>query len=184
MSRAYLIGAVRAFLLIILFTVACNSGPTKTLVTSIQSRQCNVRLPPPNGLVSDYVQLFSTAEVKSLDSLLLNINSEESVAIAVAAIDSIQLGTCALEQFSLELANHWGIGDEKKNNGILIVIVPGLRLIRIENGLGVEAWFSNSKTQNIIDTTIIPYFKQANYFEGIRQGILAIEKISYEKAGR
>lgn len=66
----------------------------------------------------------------------------------------------------------------------MICIVPALRQIRIENGLGTQVWLSNEQTQNIIDNTIIPYYRQGNYFEGTKQGILAIEKQAHEKAGQ
>ncbi len=184
MKRTYLLVAVWAFHLLILILVACNNGNTKPVISTSSSKKCNVQLPSPNGLVNDYFQLFSRSEAKTLDSMLTHINAEGSVEITALVIDSLQLGSCNLQDFTLELANIWRIGDKHKNNGVMICIVPALRQIRIENGLGTQVWLSNEQTQNIIDNTIIPYYRQGNYFEGTKQGILAIEKQAHEKAGQ
>ena len=183
MKRSYLLLAVWAFHLLILTMAACNNGNTKPVLITTSSKKCAVQLPSPSGLVNDYIQLFSPFEAKTLDSLLTNINAKDSVEIAVVAIDSLQLGTCNLQDFTLELANSWGIGNKHTNNGVLICIVPILRQIRIENGLGTQVWLTDVQTQQLINDIIIPHYRQANYFEGTKQGILAIEKKAYEKTG-
>ena len=80
------------------------------------------------------------------------------------------------DEFTMLIGNIWGVGKDDTDNGILIAIAPELRRIRIHNGRGIEKVLSNDKTKEIIDKIFIPYFAQGKYFEGTKQGILALIK--------
>ena len=80
------------------------------------------------------------------------------------------------DEFTMLIGNTWGVGKEDTDNGILIAIAPDLRRIRIHNGRGIEKVLSKEKTKEIIDTVFIPYFQDGKYFEGTKQGILALIK--------
>ena len=79
-----------------------------------------------------------------------------------------------LDAYTLKLANTWGVGKKGSNNGIIIAIAPYMRRVRINNGLGIEKKLSDAETKNIIDSIITPNFKKGDYFEGTRQGLIAI----------
>jgi uncharacterized membrane protein YgcG len=74
----------------------------------------------------------------------------------------------------LTIANNWGIGKKGKNNGILIGISTGLRKIRINNGYGIETKLTDTETKKIINDFILPEFEKGNYFEGTKNGLLAL----------
>jgi hypothetical protein len=97
-----------------------------------------------------------------------------TVEFSIATIDSSMLGPIDFEPYTLLMLRTWGVGKKEKNNGILIVLAPDSRRIRIQNGYGIEKFLTNEQTKEIIDTTFIPYFKKGKFYNGTKEGILAI----------
>ncbi|UAY50898.1 TPM domain-containing protein [Ferruginibacter albus] len=128
----------------------------------------------PIGWTNDYEHIFTAAQIDTLDYLLSIFNSETSNEVAIVTIDSNWSTKEKFDSLIIAIHNYWRVGEKTKNNGILIGISVKLRSIRISNGYGIEKKLSNSETKKIIDNVIIPYFKESNYFEGVRQGLLTI----------
>lgn len=131
-------------------------------------------IPPSRGRVNDFVQLFTKDEVKSLDSLIETMQKSTAIKVAIATIDSTMLGNLIIEDYALDMLRSWGVGEKRKNNGILIVIAPDIHRMRVENGYGIEKYLSNEETKEIIDTVFIPHFKESEFFLGTRDGILSL----------
>ncbi len=130
----------------------------------------------PLGWTSDYENLFSTEQVASLDSLIIGFENQTSNQINIVTIDSTWASKEEFDNLILKIHNDWGIGIKGVNNGILIGISKGFRKIRISNGSGIVAKISDAETKNIINFVIIPAFKKGNYFEGTRNGLIALMK--------
>jgi uncharacterized protein len=128
----------------------------------------------PLGWVSDYENVFTDTQIKELDSILTAFERETSNEIAVVTIESYWTTTDKFDSLILSIHNTWGVGKKETNNGILIGFSKGLRCIRISNGYGIETKLTDSQTKNILDEKILPKFKEDNYFEGLKSGILAI----------
>jgi len=75
-----------------------------------------------------------------------------------------------IEPFATGLFNTWGIGDAAKNNGVLILVSRVDRQMRIELGAGYAKSF-DAKMQGVIDTQMLPSFRDGDYAEGIRNGV-------------
>ncbi len=133
-----------------------------------------LHLPPAKGFVNDFVQLFTHDEIRILDSLVSAFERTTTVEISVATISSTMVKEEDFEDYSLIMMRTWNVGKNNKNNGILIAISPDLRRMRIQNGYGIENVLPDAKTKNIIDNSFIPKFKEEKYFEGTRDGIIAI----------
>lgn len=123
-------------------------------------------IPPAKDWVNDFANLFSANEIKSLDSLIGNYEEKTSVEISVATIDSAMMGPIPFDAYTLLMFRTWGVGKKEKNNGILIVIAPGMRRIRIQNGYGIEPYLTDAETKTIIDSVFIPYYKQKEFYTG------------------
>ncbi len=134
----------------------------------------NDTLPSPKNYVNDYENLFTPPQEDSLNQLINLFEKLTSNQIAIVSFDSTMVSKQNFDELTLRLANAWGVGDKDKNNGILIGICAGYKKIRIQNGKGIEKILSNSTTQNIIDSSFIPYFKQADYFSGALNGVKTI----------
>ncbi len=134
------------------------------------------KIPQPVGWINDYAFLFTNDQVRQLDSIVTKYEKETTGEIGVLTLEANRTNQKDFDEFTLLIAYTWGVGKKDTNNGILIVIAPHLRRIKIHNGLGIEKVLSNEKTQEIIDKVIIPYFHDDKYFEGTKQGILALIK--------
>jgi uncharacterized protein len=126
----------------------------------------------PLGWICDYEHIFSDNQISELDSIISKFEKETTNEIVIVTIDSSWATKESFDSFTLTLLNNWGIGKKDKNNGILIGISTGLRIIRIENGYGIEEKLTDAETKKIIDDIIIPEFKQGDFFEGTKKGLL------------
>lgn len=168
------------FLLTLAFK-SCNSQdsneslpPTRLNISKERSDSLALRIPQAKGFINDFVQLFTIDEMITLDSLVSAFERRTTVEISVATISSKMVKSEDFEDYSLVMMKTWGVGKKEKNNGILIAISPDLRRMRIHNGYGIENVLIDAKTRYIIDNSFIPKFKEGKYFEGTRDGIIAI----------
>ena len=139
-----------------------NSDPNKSMY------------PNAIGFVNDFENIFTSKEKSSLDSLVTNFEKATTVEIAIVTLDTNYTVKNQFDEYTLKLANHWGVGKKDKNNGILIGISKSLRKIRIQNGYGIETVLSDSATKVIIDSTFIPQFKKGNFYKGTYNGTLKL----------
>ena len=123
---------------------------------------------------SDYEHIFTQDQIFVLDSIMDKFEKETTNEIAIVTIDSSWTTKESFDSLTLAIARNWGVGKKDKNNGILIGISTGLRKIRIQNGYGIETILSDAEKKKIIDDIIIPEFKNGNYFEGTKNGLLAL----------
>ena len=152
-----------------------SKNPRTTFhISKERSDSLSIHIPRPKGFINDYTHLFTENEIQVLDSLVRVYEKMTTIEIVVATVDSSLVKDADFEDYSLVMLRNWGIGKKEKNNGILIVISPDLRRMRIENGYGIEKFFSDAETKQIIDNFFIPKFKEAKYFQGTYHGIIAI----------
>ena len=128
----------------------------------------------PLGWTSDFEHIFSDAEITELNLIINNFEKETTIEIAIVTIESTWTTVAKFDSLVLATAKNWGIGKKDTNNGIVLGLSSGLRKIRICNGYGIEAKLSDFETKKIMDEIIIPQYKQGNYFEGTKKGLLAI----------
>ncbi len=136
--------------------------------------ECGVSMPGPKAWCNDYVSVFSKDERSVLDSIIDRHESETGNEIAIVTIDSNMLGNCSMKDFSTQLGNAWGVGKKDINNGVLIVLCPQKREIRIANGYGIEKKITNEETRMIVRQEMLPHFREARYFEGTKAGLIAV----------
>ena len=131
----------------------------------------------PNRLVNDYTNTLSQTEIDQLEQKLVAFDDSTSTQIAVVLIKSLEGYDVA--DYAVRLAEKWGIGGSKNNNGVLVLASIGDRRVTIQTGYGVEGALPDAITRRIIENEITPNFKTGNYFAGLDQGTSAI--ISYTK---
>jgi uncharacterized protein len=134
-------------------------------------------IPDPVGFVNDFEHIFTATEKDRLDSLSKAIEKQSSLEIAVVTLDSNYAFPLTFDTTTFMLANKWGIGKKDKDNGILIGISKQFRNIHIQNGYGIIKVLTNDQTQSVIDSLMIPQFKNGHFYEGTRRAIMAL----YEK---
>lgn len=125
------------------------------------------------GIVSDYENIFSVEELINLNEIINKFNIKSKNQIAIASINSIANYT-DFDKYSLDLSNHWGVGQKNKDNGLTIIFSKKLKRIRISTGNGTSKILSDETCQTIIDNIMIPEFKDGNYYNGIEKGLIEL----------
>ncbi len=144
-----------------------------------------LKVPSPQGYVTDRAGLISAATEQKLERALRSFEDSDSTQIAVLTIPSLE-GE-ALEDYSLKVAEGWGIGQKEHDNGALLLVSKGDRKIRIEVGYGLEGQLTDLLTGRIIDNEISPRFKQGDFDGGIVAGVAAMVQAvrgEYQGTGR
>lgn len=134
--------------------------------------------PNPPRLVNDFVGgLLSDTQISALESKLVAYNDSTSTQIAVVIVKSTEPYDIA--DYALQLGRKWGVGQEGKNNGIVLLWAAGDRQITIQTGYGMEGALPDIYAKRIISNIIIPHFKELQYYQGLDEATTAI--INYAK---
>ena len=128
--------------------------------------------PPLTGRVVDQAGLLSSQTRSDLERQLAEHEKATTEQVVVAILSSLQ--GYPIEEYGVQLARRWGIGQAKQNNGAVLIIVPSAREVRVEVGYGLEGRLTDALSHAIIQNEILPYFKQGNYEAGVVHGTQAI----------
>jgi uncharacterized protein len=132
------------------------------------------KVPKYKGYVNDYVGILDDKTKIKLEMLCKDMADKGIAEYAIVIIDTTE-GAGEFE-YAQKLFDEWKIGKKGVDNGILLLVAMKDRRVRIHTGYGVEAIITDGVAGNIIDTYILPYFKQGKFNEGILYGSIAIAK--------
>ena len=167
---------MRKFLLVLLL-------PLQLLAQNAQDL-LNQRVPAK--LVNDFGEVLSPNEERFLESKLLDYADTTSTQISIVTVGTT--GGDNINLITAELAEHWRVGQDGKDNGCLILVAVNDRKISIQNGYGLEPYLTDFTTKLIIENDILPYFKAGSYAKGLDAGTTSIFEVlagTYEgKGGR
>jgi uncharacterized protein len=121
--------------------------------------------PEVEKAVYDYADMLSSAEEKALRQKLETYADTSSTQIVIATINSLE-GTY-IATYATEWAQQWGIGQDGKDNGAIILVSKNDRKITIQNGYGLEEYLTDYNSKTIIDQIIEPEFKKGNFYNGL-----------------
>lgn len=124
--------------------------------------------PALTGRVVDLANLLSEQEEQRLtDSLaaLERSTTDQFVIVTVPSLDGR-----SIEQFGRALGNHWGIGQPKKDNGVLMIVAPNERKVRIEVGYGLEGSLPDPYCTRLLREVVLPRFQRGEFAPGILAG--------------
>lgn len=131
--------------------------------------------PRSNTLVTDYTNILNDGERNALEQKLVAFNDSTSTQIAIVVMKSV--GNYDIADYSVQLFNNWKIGQEKKNNGVLILVAKDDRKVWITTGYGIEGVLPDALCKRVIEQDIKPNFKQGNYYEGLDEATNSIMSI-------
>jgi uncharacterized protein len=138
----------------------------------LPSRAADIPSPPADLYVLDQASVMSDETRSIIISTSQDLARQTKAQVVVVTLDT--LNDQVLEEVSLAILREWGIGDKELNNGVLILLVPSEHKSRIEVGYGLEGVLTDGKTGRIQDEYMLPYFKQEQYDQGLRNGYLAV----------
>lgn len=130
----------------------------------------------PTGHVNDFAGMLSSTERQQLETKLRNYRDTTTTVIAIATLES--LNGISIEETATTLFNSWKIWEDDKDNGVLIVIAPKEREIRIEVGYGLEGAIPDVMAGRIIRQIISPSFKKRAYYSGLDRATSALIQLA------
>jgi len=126
-------------------------------------------LPTLSGRVVDEANILDPAARAALTQKLADLEAKTSDQLVVVTLRSLQ-GT-SIEDFGVELGRRWRIGQQGKNNGVLLIVAPSDRKVRIEVGYGLEGTLTDAISKLIIENAIIPRFRANDVPGGVNRGV-------------
>jgi uncharacterized protein len=137
--------------------------------------------PNPPRLVNDFAGLLSQQENQRLENKLVQFGRETSTQIVVVTVNDLEGYDPG--DYAVRLGEKWGVGQKENDNGLVILVKPKTETeegrIFIATGYGLEGILPDAIVNGaIIETEIIPYFQQNNYYKGLESGINVIMDIS------
>ncbi len=136
--------------------------------------------PTSENFYVDEAGLIAQDEGKAINEVAGALLRDDQVPLIVVTISSLTAHNAAgykIERYAFELFNEWGIGSERRNYGMLLLVSEGDRRARIELG---SAWghSHNVQAQEVMNTLIIPRFREGNYSEGILAGVRGMDAMA------
>jgi uncharacterized protein len=125
--------------------------------------------PELTGRVVDDANLLTYPEEVAITADLKALEDKSSDQVVVVTLPSLQGYT--IEDFGYQLGRHWGIGTERFNNGVILLVAPNERKVRIEVGRGLEGTLTDALSKIIIENAILPRFREGDFAGGIKDGV-------------
>ena len=128
--------------------------------------------PNPPRLVNDYVGILSSSERDRLEQKLRAYNDSTSTQITIVIVRTTE--PYPIGDFAFKVGRKWGVGQDGKNNGLVLAWATETRKVYIATGYGLEGAIPDAIAKRIISNVIVPSFKQAQYFQGLDEATTEI----------
>ena len=125
--------------------------------------------PALTGRVVDEANLLTHSQKEHLEQLLQQAEPHQVVAVSLRSLDGKEI-----EEYGHQLGRHWGIGQKSINDGVLVLIAPTQRQLRIEVGYGLESTLTDALSSRIVNRIMLPLAKQGKYDEALIEGSKAV----------
>ena len=137
--------------------------------------------PSPTGYVNDFAGVIPEVQAQEIEGFLTELDQKTGSQVTVVTLAS--LDGADIDSAAVDLFKQWGIGQKKKDNGVLILAAMKDQKIRIEVGYGLEPILPDGKAGTIIRQYMVPAFKQGDYGSGLMTGSLAVAQVIAQDAG-
>jgi uncharacterized protein len=126
-------------------------------------------IPRLEARVTDTTGTLTAGEQSELEQKLAAFEARKGAQIAVLVVPSTQPE--AIEQYSIRVAEAWKVGRTRTDDGVIVLLAKDDHATRIEVGRGLEGALTDATSNRIIDETMIPLFKNGQYFAGLSAGV-------------
>ncbi len=145
-----------------------------SLVVGSSIASAEFRVPKLRGAVNDEAGMLSQGARTRIESALHALRDGGGTQLAVLTVPSLEGLT--IEQASIRVADRWQLGDEKRDDGVLLMIARDERRMRIEVGQGLEGALTDAWSKRIIDESMRPLFRAGDVDGGVAVGVFEIAK--------
>ena len=123
------------------------------------------------GRVTDAADILTAEEEAQLSERLARYEERTKHQMVVATVPA--LNGARVDNFGTCLGNRWNIGRKGHDDGIVILVAPNERQMRIATGSGMEKTLTDDKALAVIHQ-MTSHFKAGEYPAGLAKGIDAI----------
>ena len=124
------------------------------------------------GRVVDNAQILSPAAEAKLDGQLAALEQKTGRQLVVATLPSLQ--GYEIEDYGYQLLRTWAIGRKGENDGVILIVAPTEKSVRIEVGYGLEPVLTDALSSLIIQRAILPAFREGRFEAGVVAGTEAV----------
>jgi len=133
------------------------------------------KFPTLTGRIVDEAALLSADDKRALEQELKALEEKSTDQLVIYTTRSLQ--GYPIEDFGYRLGRHWQIGQQGKNNGVILIVAPGDRKVRIEVGRGLEPQLTDLMSKLIVENAILPAFRRNDFAGGIKAGVRDIRDV-------
>jgi uncharacterized protein len=141
--------------------------------------------PQLTGRVVDQANLLSPEQEVDLTSKLAALEAQSGRQFVIATVNSLEGRN--IEDYGYRLGRQWAIGDEKRDDGVILLVAPNEKKVRIETGYGARVFLTDAVSSVIVRDAILPRFRSGDFAGGIQAGadqIIKTMSLSPQEAQR
>lgn len=153
---SFLVGAI-------VLSIALVAGPVASAAPSF---------PALSGRVVDQANILSPEVERAIGAKLEALEASTTRQLVVVTVASLQ--GYEIEDYGYQLGREWGIGEARKDTGVLFLITPNERRARIEVGYGLEPVLTDAFASQILQAAVLPLFERGALSDGIVAGVDAL----------
>lgn len=148
------------------------------LLLAISASKIKAQIYPDNpvGFVNDIVGIFEPGEAQRLEAKLNAYRDSTSNVIVITTLESLQ--GSSIEEVATSMFSDWRMWEGDRRNGVLILVVPSERRIRIEVGYGLEGAIPDILAGRVISNIIQPAFREGRFYDGINRATSALMQMA------
>lgn len=128
--------------------------------------------PPLTGRVVDQAGILPADIEAKIETRLKALETQTTRQLVVVTVSSLQ--GYPIEEFGYQLGRLWGIGDVRRNDGVLLLVAPAEHVVRIEVGYGLEPVLTDALANAILNDDVLPYLRQGQLADGVVSGVDAL----------
>lgn len=130
----------------------------------------NAAFPSSIGVVNDSEGVFNFPQIKELTKIITDFQKKTKHQIVIVTVDSIAPYQ-SIGLYAAHLSNTWDIGGKGFKDGLTIVMSKNLHKIFIATDVETQKIVTDEFCDQVLQETILPAFKNGNYYEGLENGL-------------
>jgi uncharacterized protein len=149
------------------------------ILTMTCGAAAKVSLPQPRHYVEDYSNVIDPDYERSLNGVLQELEQKTTAQVIVLTVLTTE--GIPIEQYAIELAEEWQLGQKGKDNGLLFMLATQDRRYRFEVGYGLEHFITDQYCGRLGRQVLVPYLKNGRFGQGIYEtGLRIAQRIASE----
>ena len=132
---------------------------------------CGQKSDNSKNWVNDFENVLTEYQIQVLDSIMRDFEARTTNEIVIVTVNDIG-NSPKMADFAVEIGNRWGVGKKDKDNGLIIIFSRTMKETFFATGYGTEKILKDEICKEIVDSIMIPFFMEEDYFRGLKAGLL------------